>query len=177
MDRTISAVTLSSTAKALYTSADFPALPAFFREAARKMKIHLFGKMTTGATPGNGSFKVFYGSGADNAGTALMTGTAVALLANQTDIPWTAELDIFCVTPGASGSLFCSGIAHFGVSLIASTLQPILLPASTPASVGSLDLTDITLIPSVQYLRSGSTAETMQVLDFDVIGGSSGKWV
>jgi len=174
----IAAVTLAATAKALYAAGDFPVIgDNWFDRVGRKMKLHLFGKMTTAATPGNGTMRVYWGSGADASGTILAATAALALAATQTDLSWSADIDIFCVTVGATGSLFCSGVLHFNTSLISSTLQPILLPASAPVAVGSLDLTAAGFIPSVQYLRSGSTAETMEVVDLDVITQSSGRQV
>lgn len=164
----IPAVTLAATAKALYPASNFPVLGGqYFSRIGKKLRIRLFGRMTTGTTPGNGSFTVFYGSGADNTGVVLMTGTAVALSASQTNLAWWAELFVHCRSIGNIGTLFCTGIAHFHVSLIASTLQPILLPAATPAVSGACDLTAANII-SVQYLRSGSTVETMQVHDMEV---------
>ena len=163
------AVTLAATAKALYTASQFPVLGGqYWARPGKKLRIRLFGQMTTGTTPGNGSFNVYYGSGADATGTLLMTGAPVALSASQTNISWTAEIIVTCRTTGSAGTLFCTGKAHFGVTLIASTLQPILLPASAPAVSGAVDLTAANII-SVQYLRSGSTAETMQVLEMEVI--------
>jgi hypothetical protein len=163
------AVTLSTTAKALYTAAAFPVLGGqYFVRVGKKLRIRLFGRMTTGTTPGNGSFNVYYGTGGDANGVLLMTGTPVALSASQTNLSWNAEIFVHCRTTGATGTLFCTGKAHFHVSLIASTLQPILLPASAAAVSGSCDLTAANII-SVQYLRSGSTAETMQVHDIEVI--------
>ena len=47
------------------------------------------------------------------------------------------------------------------VGLVASTLQPVLMPASAPAQV-TVDLTQAFVL-SPQFIRSGSTAETMQV--------------
>lgn len=162
------AVTLASTAKALYTASQFPVLGGqYFSRVGKKLKIRLFGRMTTVLTPGNGSFNVLYGTGADANGVVLMTGAPVALSASQTNISWTAEIIVTCITTGSTGTLFCTGKAHFGVTLIASTLQPILLPASAPAVSGACDLT-AALIISVQYLRSGSTAETMQVHEMEV---------
>lgn len=166
----LATVTLASTAKALYTISNFPNLGGgYFAFAGKRMKIRLFGKATTVLTPGNGSFNVYWGSGADANGTAIMTGAPVALSASQTNISWDAEFNIRCTAPGATGALEVTGIAHFGVTLIASTLQPILLPASAAAPV-SVDLSPaVNNIISVQYLRSGSTAETMTVQDMEVI--------
>ena len=133
----------------------------------KKLKIRLFGQITTGLTPGNGSFNVYYGSGADATGVLLMTGAPVALTASQTNVAWMAEVIVTCRTTGSTGTLFCTGAAHFNVGVIASTLQPIMLPASAPAVSGACDLTTANIL-SVQYLRSGSTAETMQVLEMEV---------
>jgi hypothetical protein len=166
----IAAVTLAATAKALYTAGAFPVLGAnYFGFPGKKLRIRMAGRVTTAATPGNGSFNVLYGTGADANGTLLMTGGPVALTASQTSISWWGEWAIYCATIGATGTLFCMGIAHFGVTVIASTLQPIMMPANTPAVSGAVDLTSGTLIPSIQYLRSGSTAETMQVHDLEVV--------
>jgi len=74
------AVTLTSTAKALYTPSQFPVLGGqYWSRVGKKLKICLRGIITTAATPGNGSFNVYYGNGTDPNGTLLMTGTAVAL--------------------------------------------------------------------------------------------------
>lgn len=165
----ITAVTLAATAKALYPVSNFPVLGGqYFAWIGKKLRIRLFGRMTTGATPGNGSFNVYYGTGADANGTLLMTGTPVALSAGATNLSWDAELFVSCRSTGAAGTLFCDGHAKFNVGLIASTLQPIMLPASAAAVSGSCDLTAANII-SVQFLRSGSTAETMQVHDMEVV--------
>lgn len=160
------AVTLAATAKALYTASAFPVLGGqYFSRVGKKLRIRLFGRMTTGATPGNGSFNVYYGTGADANGVLLMTGTPVALTASQTNLSWFAEIFVHCRSTGSAGTLFCTGFAKFNEALLAAG---ILLPASAPAVSGACDLT-AALIISVQYLRSGSTAETMQVHDMEVV--------
>lgn len=165
----IAAVTLAATAKALYPASNFPVLGGqYFSRIGKKLRIRLFGRMTTGATPGNGSFNVYYGTGADANGVLLMTGTPVALVAAGTNLSWAVELFVHCRSIGSAGTLFCTGKAHFAPGLILTTAQPVLLPASAPAVSGACDLT-AALIPSVQYLRSGSTAETMQVHDMEVV--------
>lgn len=165
----IAAVTLSTTAKALYPASNFPVLGGqYFARPGKALRIRLFGRITTAATPGNGSFNIYYGSGADAAGTLLMTGTAIALSASQTNLSWMMECDVTCRSTGSAGTLFCTGYSLFNNAVIASTLQPIMLPASAPAVSGSVDLTAANII-SVQYLRSGSTAETMQVHQAQII--------
>lgn len=162
------AVTLAATAKALYTASQFPVLGGqYFSRPGKKLKIRLFGQITTAATPGNGSFNVYFGSGADAAGTVLVTGTPVALTAGQTNLSWELELIVTCRSIGSAGTLFVTGRALFNNGVVASTLQPILLPASAPVVSGAVDLTAANII-SVQFLRSGSTVETMQVLEMEV---------
>lgn len=164
----IAAVTLASTAKALYPPSNFPVLGGqYFARVGKKLKIRAFGRMTTGATPGNGSFNVYYGNGADANGVALMTGTPVALVANGTNLSWMAEFLVHCRSIGSAGTLFVTGFAQFNVGLLLSTAAPMLLPASAPAVSGACDLTAANII-SLQFLRSGSTAETMQIHDMEV---------
>lgn len=164
----LATVTLAATAKALYTPSAFPFLGGqYFARVGKKLRVRLFGKMTTGITPGNGSFNVLYGDGTDANGVVLMTGSPVALTASQTNVSWETTVFVRCVTLGSAGTLYCTGKAHFNVGVIASILQPIMLPASAAAVSGACDLTAAKII-SVQYLRSGSTAETMTVQDMEV---------
>lgn len=161
----ITAVTLAATAKALYTVSNFPVLGGqYFARIGKKLRIRLFGRMTTGATPGNGSFNILYGTGADANGVLLVTGTPVALTGGQTNLSWFMECFVHCRTTGSAGTLFCTGFAKFNEAILAAG---VLLPASAPAASAACDLT-AALIVSVQYLRSGSTAETMQVHDMEV---------
>lgn len=162
----VAAVTLAATAKALYPAGAFPVLGGqYFSRVGKKIRIRLFGRITTGLTPGNGSFNVYYGTGADANGVLLMTGTPVALIASQTNLSWACELFVHCRSTGSAGTLFCTGRALFNSAVQAG---PILLPASAAAVSGACDLS-AALIVSVQYLRSGSTAETMQVHDLEVV--------
>ena len=165
----IPAVTLAATAKALYPASNFPVLGGqYFARPGKALRITMFGRMTTGLTPGNGSFNVHYGTGADANGTLLMTGTPVALVASATSLSWTSTVDVTCRTTGNAGTLFCTGWCAFSVGLVLSTNMPILLPASVPAVSGACDLTAANII-SVQFLRSGSTAETMQIHQMQVM--------
>jgi hypothetical protein len=166
----VGSVTLATTAKALYPKDNFPVLGGnYFGFVGKKIRIRLFGRITTALTPGNGSFDIYYGSGADATGTIIASSAAVALLASQTNLSWMVEVYVHCRTLGATGTLFCTGIAHYNVAVMASTTQPQMIPASAPAASGTLDLTTANII-SVQYKRSGSTVETMQVHDMEVVG-------
>lgn len=163
------AVTLAATNKALYTASAFPSLGGqYFSRIGKKVRIRVFGKITTAATPGNLTLGLLYGTGADANGVVLASSAAIALIASQTNISWQAEFYVHCRSLGSAGTLFVDGSAKFGPAVIASTAQPILIPASAAVVSGACDLTSA-LILSVQALRSGSTAETMTVQDLEVI--------
>lgn len=164
----VAAVTLAATDKALYPAAAFPILGGqYFSRVGKKVRIRLFGRITTGATPGNLTFAVRYGTGADANGNAAASSAAIALIASQTNVSWQVEVFVHCRSVGATGTLFVVGSAKFNPLVIASTAQPIMIPATAPAVSGAYDLT-AALIPSIQVQRSGSTAETMQVHDLEV---------
>ena len=159
-----SAVTLSTTNKALVPAARYNEMGSqFFDTIGKKLWLHAAGKITTAATPGNLTLALLWGTGADANGSSLVASAAQTLVANQTNISWELDLYIHCRSIGSSGSLFVMGSAVFGTAVIA--VGSFLMPASAAAAVGSLDLTGSS-VPSLQALRSGSTAETMTVQDF-----------
>lgn len=163
----LASVTLSTTDVALYTPSAFPVLGGqYWARIGKRMKIRLFGKITTGTTPGNLTIDVYYGSGANATGTILASSAALTLIASQTNISWEIEINVRCVTTGSAGSLEATGHIKIGTAVVAVGLA--LIPASAAAAVGSLDLTAANII-SVQAKRSGSTAETMTVQDMEVI--------
>ncbi len=165
----IAAVTLAATAKALYPAGNFPALGGqYFARPGKKLHIVLFGRMTTVLTPGNLTITAYWGTGADANGTIICQSAAVALQASQTNLSWQLDLMFHCRSIGATGTLFGRGTFQCNPALIASTAQPVMIPASAPAVSGSLDLTAANII-SLQAARSGSTAETMQVHDMKVV--------
>src|SRR6185312_817120 len=153
----LATVTLSTTDKALYSASAFPVLGGqYWARPGKKLHIRLFGKITTGTTPGNLTFDIYYGSGADATGTILASSAAFALTASQTNLSWTAEIWVRCITTGSAGSLYCVGEFGANVGVVASTLQPVMIPASAAAASASVDLTAANII-SVQAKRSGST--------------------
>lgn len=160
----LGAVTLAATAKALYAVKDHPPLgPNYFNRYGKRLGIYASGALTTAATPGNGSFDLYWGSGADANGTILASSAALALTAAQTNLTWWIELMIRCTLPGSAGSLEVSGRWGANPGVLAGTLQPATIPASAAAPV-TVDLT-LNNILSLQFKRSGSTAETMDVRD------------
>lgn len=165
----IAAVTLLTTDLALYPASNFPVLGGqYFARVGKKMKIRLFGKITTAATPGNLTFDIYYGTGGAANGVLLASSAAITLVASQTNLSWWAQFFVSCRSIGSAGTLFCDGVAYFNAAVIASTAQPIMIPASAAVVSGACDLTTA-LILSVQAKRSGSTAETMTVQDMEVI--------
>lgn len=163
----VAAVTMAATAKALYPAAIFPTLGGgYFSRPGKAIKISLWMKMVLGATPGNFSFNLHWGTGADANGTLIcVAGTPVALTASVTKCGY-AEFIIRCLTTGAAGTLQATGIAWFDHLIIANTLQPIMVPTAGAAASAALDLTAANIV-SVQVLQSG-TAGTIQVQQMQV---------
>lgn len=160
----VAAVTLATTDKALIPLANIPVLGSnYFSYVGKGMRITLFGRITTAATPGNGTFDIYWGSGADANGTIIGSSAAFALTASQTNLSWWAQFTVRARALGASGSLLVTGDAAFNNAVVANSLQPLMIPASAPAPV-TVDLTAANVI-SPQFKRSGSTVETMQVHD------------
>lgn len=162
------AVTLSTTNKALVPTARYGNLGAqFFNQIGRKLRIRAFGKITTGTTPGNLTMALLWGTGADANGVSIVASAAAALTASQTNISWEFEAYVHARSLGATGTLFGTGKFVAGPAVMATTLAPLFLPPSAAVVSASVDLTG-SLIPSLQALRSGSTAETMTVQDFEL---------
>jgi len=160
------AVTLSTTDKAIVPAVNMPTLGAnYFGMIGKQVRIRVWGRATTGATPGNGTWDIYWGTGADANGTILASSAGVALVASQTSLTWELELFVRCRSLGSSGSLICFGMFNTNsAGVIAAANQPVIIPASLPAAV-TVDLTQNFVI-SPQFKRSGSTAETMQAHDF-----------
>jgi hypothetical protein len=162
----VASVTLSTTNKALYPVANIPAMGKDYWWPGKQVEINVFGRITTAATPGNLTIALFYGTGADANGTSLAASAAQTLIANQTNLSWRAKFVCHCRAIGTSGSLFVDGDGQFNAAVIAA--GSFVIPASAPAAV-TVDLTVASNILSLQALRSGSTAETMQIHRVTVI--------
>lgn len=163
----ITAVTMTTTAKALYPASAFPVLGGqYFNRPGKSIRICLWQKQVQGGTPGNFSYNVHWGTGADANGTLICTaGTPIALTASVTKCGY-AEFTIRCLTTGTAGTLQCTGWAVWDPALIGATLNPILIPTAGAAASASLDLTAANIV-SVQALQSG-TAGTIQVQELKV---------
>ena len=161
-----SQVTLSTTAKALYTASAFPVLGGqYFSRIGKKLRIRLFGKITTDGTAGNGNFAVYYGTGADANGVLLVSSTAVALTTSQANMSWMAEIFVHARSLGSAGTLFCDGYAQFNEAILAARQ---MIPATAAVVSGACDLT-AALIISVQYMRSGAGVWYITTQDLEVV--------
>lgn len=160
----VGAVTLAATSKAIIPVANIPVLGAnYFSFIGKAVRLTMFGRITTAATPGNGQWNIYWGSGVDANGTIIGSSAALALTAGQTSLSWRMEIVVRCRAMGATGSLFVTGEWRANIGVLGATLQPALIPASLAAAV-TVDLTAANVI-SPQFLRSGSTVETMQCHD------------
>jgi hypothetical protein len=157
----VAAVTLAATNKALWPVANIPQMGKDYWYAGKEIEIEAKGRITTVLTPGNLTLAFFYGTGADANGVSLAASAAQTLVASQTNIAWRVRATIRCITIGTAGTLFCDGECFFGSAVIA--VMDFLLPATAPAPSGACDLTVASNVITLQALRSGSTAETMQV--------------
>lgn len=159
-------VTLAATDKAMYTPSAHPVFGGqYWARVGKKVAYHAFGKITTGATPGNLTIDIYYGTGADANGTILASSAAQTLVINQSNISWHIWFTVHCRTTGSTGTLFCDGWALFGTAVIA--VGSFIIPASTPVVSGAVDLTAANII-SLQFKRSGSTAELATTQDLEV---------
>lgn len=157
-------VTLAATAKALHTVASVPAMGKDYWSVGKKVRVEVYGQMTSAVTPGNFTIQLMYGTGADANGTILAATAATAWTASQTNMTFYAVWDVYCTAIGTSGALFAKGRFKVNEAAIAAEL---MMPATAPATV-TVDLTVASNVLSVQALRSGSTAETVQLVDIIV---------
>lgn len=155
------AVTLAATDKALHLAAVHPPLGANYWSPTKMVRIEVTGVCTSVATPGNLSLALYWGTGADANGTILAQMTATAWGANQTAMTWRAWFDVECRTIGATGSLLAFGAFRVTETAIAAEVQ---IPGTAVAAV-TVDTTANNVL-SIQAKRSGSTAETMQIISY-----------
>lgn len=158
-------VTLSTTDKALYTAAVMKAMGGQYWWPGKRVKIEAIGQMTSAATPGNFSISLYWGTGADANGTLLAVSGAVAWTASQTNMTWRVVVEVLCTSAGATGALLVTGLFLMNEAGIVAHM---LIPATAPAAV-TVDTTTSGNILSLQAKRSGSTAETMQIINGPIL--------
>lgn len=132
------------------------------QEVQQESVIHgvIYGKITTDASAGNLTLRLRWGG---LAGTLLAASANFALANSQTDITWKIEYWSTCRAQGdttTSLTLFTTGNAFFGAA--ATSNVPILIPASAPAQVASLDGTVAkALSVTAQMDNTGNTLTAM----------------
>jgi hypothetical protein len=131
----------------------------------------MFGQATTGATPGNLTIELRAQNGTvtDAGGTILATSGAVAMGANKTNASWYMEFTIEARAQiGTAAAMMAKGwfMTDPTTALIASTVNPIFIPTTGPATT-NIDTT-LSQTINVQWKRSGSTAETVTVVDYQI---------
>ena len=173
-----SQITLSTTSKAIMSvTTDLPGSPLQFQsqgywQIGKKWHIRMFGKATTGTTPGNLTVEIRHQTGTavtDAGGTILATSGAVALGASKTNASWFMDFTVESRAQiGTAQGLFAKGwfLTDPTTALLGSTVNPIFIPTTAAAAV-NVDSTLAGYI-NVQWKRSGSTAETVTVQDVQV---------
>jgi hypothetical protein len=173
-----SQITLAATAKSIMSvTTDLPGSPLQFLQQGywqigKKWHVRLYGKATTGTTPGNLTVQIRHQTGTavtDAGGTILATSVATAMGASKTAANWFMDFTVEARAQiGTTAGLFAKGYCltdpTFG--LWATGVNPIFVPSNAAAAV-NVDTTLAGYI-NVQWLRSGSTAETVTVQDIQV---------
>jgi hypothetical protein len=161
MSADAASVTLLTTAVAVVPTANLPVLGSnYFGFIGKAVRIRLWGQMTAVATPGNLTGSLYWGNGASANGTVVQSFAATALTAG-TALSWEWDILVRCRTLGASGALIAHGMFNANVALIGSTLQPVMMPASSAAAT-TVDLTANNVL-SPQLAASGSAGSAVIV--------------
>src|SRR6516164_10086034 len=118
-------VTLAATDSALIPVGSLPVLGSnYFGYVGKAVRCTMYGRITTAATPGNGTFDVYWGNGTNANGTIILSSAAFALTASQTNLAWTLSFIVRCRAIGTAGTVMSVGEAGFNNAVVASTLQP-----------------------------------------------------
>lgn len=158
-----SAVTLTTTQKQLFPTADLA--PTYQADwfPGKEFYLRLFGRITTPAGAGALTFQFGYGT-ADGTTGALATSAALTAVASQSNISWRFEGRVRCRSAGSAGSLFGTGVLEFNTAVVAAGQA--LMPASAPAAVSSLNLNATSGI-HLQALEAATTGGTVTIHDLE----------
>jgi hypothetical protein len=167
MSADIAAVTVIATDKALVPLGNLPVLGSNYWWVGKAVRIRMFGRWSTAATPGTQTINWYWGSGADATGTKVLSSQVITPIASLVNTSWKMEVVFRCRVLGGTGvgSLIGNGAFHFLNSLTLTTpISDFLLPATADAAV-LVDLTTASVL-SPQTLAVTSTTNTMQVHDY-----------
>jgi hypothetical protein len=160
-------ITVIATNVALLPVANLPVLGGnYFSYVGKAVRLTMFGRWSTAASPGTQTFTFLWGNGASANGTAIVSSAAITPGASLVNVPWEMQVTIRCRTMGATGTLFGTGWFQFINSNTTTTAATsFMIPAGPPAASASLDLTAANII-SPQVLATTSTTNTMTIHDF-----------
>lgn len=162
----IGSVTIAAANKALVPVANLPILGAnYFNFIGKAVRMRMFGRWSTAASPGTQTFALLWGTGTDANGTSIVASQVITPAASLVNNSWKWEMLIRCRAMGASGSLIANGsFAWINSTTLTTALTEMMVPASANAAV-TVDLTAANVL-SPQALATTSTTNTMQVHDF-----------
>jgi len=104
-------VTLTTALQAMVPTSYLPVLgPNYFNYVGKALRIRIFGRFTTGATPGNFTLNYMWGSNANNTGTSILATTVTGMTINLTNNSFQADLTIRARSLGAAGTVIATGI-------------------------------------------------------------------
>lgn len=164
-------VTPTTTAKAIWAPVNVGAagaLRAGFWIPGRAVEMRATVKLAIGATPGNITASMAYGSATSPDNPAcIVSSVARAATASQTVTSiWYGFAK--CRTDGTAGTLSMSGFMVADLAGIASTSQPLVFPNGGTTVVSTIDTTVGTNALTFQVTYSGATPGTVALLDLDL---------
>ncbi len=163
--------TLSSAAAAsCIPTANKITLPNNFWYPGKKLKIHLWGRITTPAsTPMTSRFDVRVGAVVVAFDTAAFT-----VAVSKTTVPWWLDILLECRAQGAGTVTQLMGLAKFQSEAVVGSPAPgtggngsLLLPIGAPVLGTGFDNTAANFL-DVFYTQAGTTASTLIVHDYGV---------
>jgi hypothetical protein len=143
------------------------ALPQGYFYAGKKMRLTVWGTLTTAATPGNLGIESYVGS-TDAGGTLMASSGAIPLVASQANMPFLMIFYLKCNGGAVETAKPCESYGWWQcpIAVVTAANQQAFnpIPIVTPAAV-PVDNTLTTLGFNIQMKRSGSTAETFTTRD------------
>lgn len=147
------AITLSTTNLNLFPGA-LTILPANYWWVGKTVKLTLYGKYTSDATTANVAFGAAVHTA--NPPTAIAVSAAVAGTVSKTNFTFKAQAYFTCRSVGATGTVMAMGdVDSDPTSLLASTLSPLLIPQSAPATF-TVDTTSALNSATLTMSRTGA---------------------
>jgi hypothetical protein len=97
----------------------------------RSLRFWCWGRLNTGASASTMTLNMHLDT---TGGASLGASAAVSIVVSQTNISFFVKYNVTCRTIGAAGTLFGMGALEANPAVIASTNQPVMMPASVPTT-------------------------------------------